>query len=249
MERPIQSPSPAPSTRSVLTSQRFEEIAMTTPTTTTTPATTVRAMPSGLDRAPGPQAPGPVIANVSMSLDGFVADPKGGVAELFAWYTSGEEAVSMPGDQREFHVSRASAQLLRESVAQTGALVCGRRLFDLTHGWSGRHPTGAPVYVVTHQPPSDYPHDNATFVTDGVAAAIEQAHAAAQGRSVAIASADIARQCVDLGLLDAIKVDLVPVLLGTGIPFLAEVAHITRLADPVITPGRGVTHLYYAVGH
>jgi dihydrofolate reductase len=105
---------------------------------------------------------GPVIANMSMSLDGFVADPNGGVAEVFAWCTAGTETTTTPGD-REFRTSDASAELLREAMARIGALVCGRRLFDLTHGWSGCHPTGAPVYVVTRQPPSDWPHDNATF--------------------------------------------------------------------------------------
>jgi dihydrofolate reductase len=67
-------------------------------------------------------------------------------------------------------------------------------------------------------------------------------------KNVAVASADITRQCLDLGLLDAVIVDLVPVILGTGRPFLA-VADTINLEDPVITAGQGVTHLYYAVRH
>jgi dihydrofolate reductase len=189
---------------------------------------------------------GSVVANMSMSLDGFVESRDGGVGEVFAWTTSGTQSTTSPGD-REFRTSKASAELLREAMAHVGALVCGRTLFDLTHGWNGRHPTGAPVFVVTHSPPADWPHDNATFVSDGVAAAVERAQAVAEGRTVAIASADIARQCLDLGLLDGIMVDLVPVILGAGRPFLAGVTHTVWLEDPVITEGDGVTHLYYAV--
>ena len=190
---------------------------------------------------------GDVVANMSMSLDGFVEDRHGSVADVFGWYDSGKVTVAMPGDEREFRMSAASAEALHASVAQTGALVCGRALFDLTKGWDGRHPAGAPVFVVTHQAPQDWPHPDFTFVTDGVAAAITAARAAAGDRTVAVASADIARQCLDLGLLDAIQIDLVPVILGSGKPFFAGVADPVRLSDPVIIEGQGVTHLRYEV--
>ncbi len=188
-----------------------------------------------------------VIANMSMSLDGFVEDRHGSVQPLFAWYTSGDVAVEMPGDQREFRMSAASAEKLRDAVAQTGALVCGCALFNLTKGWGGQHPAGAPVFVLTHQPLPNWPHPNVTFVTDGVAVAVAEAKAAAGERSVADASANVARQCLDLGLLDAIKVDLVPVILGAGKPFFAGVADTVQLGDPVVTEGEGVTHLLYEV--
>ena len=86
-----------------------------------------------------------VIANMSMSLDGFVEDGSGSVRDLFAWYTAGRSATTMPGDEREFRTSEASAEGLRAAIAATGAILCGRRLFDLTNGWGGRHPAGAPV--------------------------------------------------------------------------------------------------------
>jgi dihydrofolate reductase len=188
-----------------------------------------------------------LIANMSMSLDGFVDDAGGGVGPLFAWYARGDHATRMPGDGREFRTSRASARVLREGVAATGALVCGRRLFDATRGWGGRHPVGAPVFVVTHHPPTDWPHPGFTFVQDGVAAAVEQASAVAGEGRVAVASADVARQCLELGLLDEIHVDLVPVLVGAGKPWFAGLAGVVELEDPAITPGEGVTHLRYRV--
>ena len=83
---------------------------------------------------------GEVIANMSMSLDGFVEDGAGGVQEVFAWSTSGEVDFTVPGGGLTFRTSQATADHLRRAVPETGALVCGRRLFDLTHGWGGRHP-------------------------------------------------------------------------------------------------------------
>ncbi len=188
-----------------------------------------------------------VIANMSMSLDGFVEDRRGSVRDLFAWYTAGSVTTTMPGDEREFRTSEASAETLRDAVEATGAILCGRTLFDLTNGWGGRHPAGAPVVCVTHDPPADWPHPGVTFVSTGVADAVARAKEVASGRTVAVASADVARQCLDLGLLDAIKVDLVPVLLGAGKPFLAGVADVVHLDDPEITRGERVTHLLYRV--
>lgn len=191
-----------------------------------------------------------VIANMSMSLDGFIEDRDGDVRQhLFGWTTSGRQSSTMPGDGREFHTSKASAELLREAMAGIGALVCGRTLFDLTHGWGGQHPTRAPVLVVTHREPTGWTHPAApfTFVLDGVLSAVEQAKAVAGDKMVAIASADIARQCLNQGLLDAVMVDLVPVLLGAGKPWFSGLTDVIQLDDPVITPGEGVAHLLYQV--
>jgi dihydrofolate reductase len=191
-----------------------------------------------------------VIANMSMSLDGFIEDRTGDVGRhLFGWTQRGTARSTMPGDGREFRTSAASARYLQEALTSLGALISGRGLFDVAGGWGGRHPAGVPVFVVTHQIPTDWPYADVpfTFVTEGVAAAVEQAKASAGAKTVAVASADIARQCLELGLLDAIAVDLVPVLLGAGKPWFAGLADVVELADPVITAGDGVTHLVYRV--
>jgi dihydrofolate reductase len=133
---------------------------------------------------------GKVVANMSMSLDGFVEDSNGSVASVFGWLAAGDQPVSAPGDEREFCVSAATADHLRQGFAAGGALVCGRKLFDLTRGWGGRHPAGVPVFVVTHDPPDTWAHPDApfTFVTDGVASAVRQAQQVAGDRTVAVAS-------------------------------------------------------------
>ncbi|MEP6852692.1 MAG: dihydrofolate reductase family protein [bacterium] len=192
-----------------------------------------------------------VVADMSMTLDGFVAGPQDQVEHVFAWMHKGQHEVTAPGDDRTFTVDSASAEHLDRAFRSVGALVCGRRLFDLTHGWSGKHPVGAPVYVVTHTAPDDwaYPEAPFTFVTDGVESAIRQASATAGDKVVAIASSTIAQQCLDAGLLDVIHVSLVPVLLGGGIRFFDHLrtAPIELEDRPRVIEGIGVTHLEYTV--
>lgn len=191
-----------------------------------------------------------VIANMSMSLDGFIADPSDGVEHLFGWYDNGDVAVPTADARWTFHTSAASAAYLRETFANIGALIAGRRLFDITNGWNGRHPAGVPVFVLTHSVPDGWPRDDApfTFISDGVESAVAQAKAVAGDKIASVASASIAQQCLNAGLLDAIVVDLIPVLLGKGIRFFD---HLTtapvELEDPKVIEGTHVTHLYYRV--
>jgi dihydrofolate reductase len=192
-----------------------------------------------------------VVADMSMTLDGFVADLDDRVDHVFAWTTKGSSMVDVHGTRPAFQVDENTAAELRDGLDQVGALVTGRRLFDMTHGWGGQHPTGVPVYVVTHRAPDDWAHPQApfTFVTDGVESAIAQAKATAGDKIVAVASSTIAQQCLDLGLLDGIRVSLVPVLLGAGIRFFDNLKNTPVLLDdhPRVTPGVGVTHLSYRV--
>jgi dihydrofolate reductase len=193
---------------------------------------------------------GTVIANMSMSLDGFIADRSDDVGPLFDWYRQGPVTTPTADERWSFETDEASARLLRELVGRVGALVCGRRVFDHTHGWDGRHPVGCPVFVVTHRVPDGWPRDDApfTFVTDGAESALAQAQAVAGDRVVAVATPSITQQLLNAGLLDEIHVDLVPVLLGDGIPFFANLRGApVVLEDPVVTPGVRVTHLHYRV--
>ena len=119
---------------------------------------------------------GRVVSHMTMSLDGFTADPQDGVAELFGWYEAGRVSVPSAGERWSFTVDERSAQLLREVLAATGALVCGRRLFDHTSGWDDRHPVGAPVVVVTHRSP----RDAGKWTTITFAGSVESGSAAAR---------------------------------------------------------------------
>src|SRR5689334_8899544 len=130
---------------------------------------------------------GKVIANMCMSLDGFIADPNDGCDELFGWYFSGD-VVTEGAAGATFRTSQASAEVLKDAIASAGALIAGRHLFDITSGWGGMHPIGAPVFVVSHRgAPDGWEHDNFTFVTDGLESAVKQAQAVAGDKNVVIA--------------------------------------------------------------
>lgn len=190
---------------------------------------------------------GKVYTHMSMSLDGFIADPKDGCDELFDWYGAGELTVPGAGGA-SFQVDSGGAELLREFLANTGALVCGRRLFDITNGWNGTHPVGAPVVVVTHRPPADAGTWPTTTFTTSVEEGMARAQDIASGKDVVIASAAIAAQALELGLVDEVCVSLVPVLLGAGIPYFGGPAGAPhRFDDPVVVPGTRATHLRYTV--
>lgn len=192
---------------------------------------------------------GKVFTHMTMSLDGFIADPQDQVGELFDWYEIGEVTVPNPNEEISFQVDEASAEALRELTGNTGALVAGRRLFDIASGWDDNHPVGAPVVVVTHRAPEDaatrWPRT--TFV-DGVEAAITKARQIAGDQDVTIASANITQQALDLGLVDEVCVSLVPVLFGEGIPYFAKLDRGHQLLDdPTVVQGRRALHLRYPV--
>ncbi|SFA84380.1 Dihydrofolate reductase [Amycolatopsis marina] len=191
---------------------------------------------------------GKVFSHMTMSLDGFIADPRDRADELFDWYWTGEVTVPSREEGMSFQVDPASADMLREILATTGALVCGRRLFDLTNGWNGSHPVGAPVVVVTHRAPGDTEGWKSATVAGSVEEGITRAREIAGDKDVTIASADIAAQALDLGLVDEVHVSLVPVLLGEGIPYFANLTRAPhRFDDPVVIAGSRATHLKYAV--
>ncbi len=194
---------------------------------------------------------GQVIASASMSLDGYIAKDDNTIGRLFDWLQNGEVEIPTATEDITFHLSPQSAEHWGRWVSRLGALVCGRTLFDFTDGWGGRHTMDTPVVVVTHQVPTEWveAHPDAPFhfVTDGVEAAVAKAQEIAGDRIVAVAAGTIARQCLELGLLDEIAVDLVPVVMGSGRPFFGELSlEDVALGDPsVCVQGDRVTHLVF----
>lgn len=189
-----------------------------------------------------------VIANMSMSLDGFIADPSDGIDQLFGWMGNGDVEVPTAVEWATFRMSQASADYMREALAGVGALITGRHLFDITQGWGGTHPLGVPVFVVTHEAPTDWPHTNTFTFVDSVEEAVRLAKEVAGDKNVVVASSKIAQQCLDAGLLDAVDVDLVPILLGEGVRWFDNLAKApVRLGNPTVIEGNGVTHLAYPV--
>ncbi|RZQ64639.1 dihydrofolate reductase family protein [Amycolatopsis suaedae] len=195
---------------------------------------------------------GKVITGGTMSLDGYIAGPgDSGFDLLFQWYGSGDvEIPSASPDVPPFRVSAASAELIKREYADMGALVVGRHLYDLTNAWGGRHPLDVTTVVLTHQRPADRPDDeNFVFVTDGIEAAVAKAKELAGDRDVAVNGGQMARQCLEAGLLDEVGVELVPVVLGAGTPLFADlgIAPVQFDGPTTVVQGTGVTHLRYRV--
>lgn len=187
-----------------------------------------------------------VVADMSMSLDGFAAGPGDRIDEVFSWMSGGEVTVVSENPALGYEVDEASAEQLRG--ANVKALVIGRRTFDLAGGWDGKHPVGAPVWIPTHDPPQGWEDAPFTFVTAGVEAAVRQASEHAGDGIVGVAGASIVRQALNAGLLDAVRVSLVPYLLGAGVPYFSGLEGApVKLGQPQVVEGKGVTHLYYEV--
>lgn len=211
------------------------------------------------DHAPQPPRRDPTPAGIvftqaAVSLDGFIAGPgHSGFDHLFAWCAAGEiETPSADPRRLTYRTNADSAAYLRAMIDDTGAAVVGRTLFDLTNGWDGKHPLGTPIFVVTHRAPLDWADTDGgtpfTFVTDGIHSAIEKAKAAAGGRNVAVGPGSIVAQALQAGLIDELRLDLVPVTLGGGIRMLDGLPEGPRtFSTPRVVLGTGVTHLIYRV--
>jgi dihydrofolate reductase len=197
---------------------------------------------------------GKVVTGGTVSLDGYIAGPNNsGMEHLFAWFDGGDNEVTSVDPQFHARMSEPDYRFFLDRNQSIGVHVIGRRMFDLTDGWGGRHPFDKPIVVVTHSLPEPWvaAHPDApfTFVTDGVSSAIEQARAIAADRNVDVTAGKLASQCLELGLIDEVWFDLVPVLLGSGVPFFDELkaAPILLEGPDLIVEGSRVTHLRYQV--
>lgn len=196
---------------------------------------------------------GTVGAGFSMSLDGFIAGPNDEVDRVFAWMFRGDTDVKLTrGDQGiDLKVSSEGAEQFEDMTQSIGAIVSGRRMFDVAGAWGGKHPLNVPIVVLTHHPPQEWinkPDSPFTFVTDGVESAVAKAKEIAGDKSVGVGGADVTRQCLKLGLLDDIGIDLVPVLLGSGVRLFEHLGiEPIELEITGVTEDVGVTHLRYRV--
>jgi dihydrofolate reductase len=148
-----------------------------------------------------------VIGGMTVSLDGFFEDADGSADALY------QDLEALQG-----------TAYLKAIQAETGAGLMGRRTFDMAgdpDSYADSYELQVPLFVVTHRPPDRAPKRNErlffTFVTDGVEAAVEQAAAAAGDKAVqVVGGADLNRQLLAAGLVDELRIDVMPVLLGGG---------------------------------
>lgn len=192
-----------------------------------------------------------VIAGFSMSLDGFVAGPGDRVEEVFKWYSMGDASATVSSGDQEFKMSREGADHIEKGAQGAGVLVTARRTFDLAHAWGGRHPMNVPVVVVTHRVPAEWASKKDspfTFVTEGVAAAIAKAREIAGDKDVVVGAPSVLQQCIQLGILEEISIDLAPVVLGGGVRLFDHLGtNPLELEIASVSGTRAVTHITYRI--
>ena len=116
----------------------------------------------------------------------------------------------------DFRPGSAESRIVFDESMSTGALITGRRTGDFAGYWGGDHHDGVPIFVPTHKAPADNPYPRVHYVTEGIAACVERAKAAADDRDVMMHGAYAAQERLKAGLLDVIEIQIVPVLLGQG---------------------------------
>ena len=183
----------------------------------------------------------------SVSVDGFIAAEDDDPGPLFEWLTSGDVPLDESGYLK---VSQSSYDYLRPYWDEIGVTVAGRHVFEMTDGWDGTPPSGIDhVVVVTHRgTPEDWERNAAFHVVEGVEAAVAEAQELAGDRIVEVAAGDVGGQALALGLVDEVRMDVVPVVLGSGKRYFGSVdaQHLLEDADRVIQGDR-VLHLRYRV--
>jgi dihydrofolate reductase len=184
---------------------------------------------------------GKTILGKTMSLDGFINDRNGDVSRLFT-------------DLDELR----KTEVLQESIRDTGAVVMGRRAYDMADGDFTDYEFQVPIFVLTHEVPEKVAKGENerltfTFVTDGVESAIEKAKAASLRSGgdkdvTVIGGANTAQQCIRARLLDEIQIDLMPLLLGEGLRLFEHLgAEEIELEKTEVIDAPTRTHLRFRV--
>jgi dihydrofolate reductase len=208
---------------------------------------------------------GTFFLDITISLDGYVAGPnqtleeplgKGG-EELHEWLFGAKGWRERHG--REGGDEGVDSDIVRETVANVGATIMGRKMFSGGSGswesdpnadawWGDDPPFHTPVFVLTHHARESVPKQGGTtyhFVTDGIEAALAQAREAAGDKKVQLAGgAEVAQQYINAGLLDEMHLHVVPVLLGGGVRLFGDQTGELQRVSTAESP-TGVTHIKY----
>jgi len=190
---------------------------------------------------------GRVVMYASVSVDGFIADENDQPGPLFDWLLSGDVPLDESGVLK---VSQASFDYVRPYWDQVAVTIAGRHVFDITDGWDGTPPSAVDhVVVVTHRGmPEGWDPEAPFHFVDGVEAAVAKAQELAGDRLVEVAAGDVGGQALAAGLIDEVRMDVVPVVFGSGKRYFGSVQAQHLLEDPdVVIQGNRVLHLRYPV--
>jgi dihydrofolate reductase len=210
---------------------------------------------------------GKVFADISMSLDGFIAGPnptlkdplgKGG-EQLHEWVL--KTAAWRKPHGKSGGETGPDGDVFEESMANVGAVIMGRKMFSGGEGpweddpnadawWGDNPPFHVPVFVLTHHAREAVKKKGGTtfnFVTGGIEDALSQAKAVAGDKDVSVAGgASAIQQFIRAGLLDELQIHIVPVLLGGGTPLFDNLGDV-KLEKIRVIDSPMVTHLKFNV--
>jgi dihydrofolate reductase len=191
-----------------------------------------------------------LIVYMSMSLDGFIAGPgddepgRGlgvGGEPLHSWLT---DDGAHPDQLRPTTPANAA---VFDGMLSTGAVLIGRRSWELANSWNGDHHDGVPIFVVTHTEPDFPAPGHGRWVTDDLATAVAAAKAAAGDRDVMTHGATLVQALLREGLVDELAIAIAPVLLGEGRRLFDDLPGVRRLHLLESAEGVGAVHLRYRV--
>lgn len=166
---------------------------------------------------------------VACSIDGFIA----GVNDELDWlppHGNGAEDTFTPFMQ------------------EIGALLMGRRTYDVVHGFDGPWPYGTtPIFVATQR--ALMPKVPTVRAISGpIETLVAQAKRAAAPRDVYIDGGALIRSALDARLIDELVITVIPTVLGKGLPLFAGVTQRHRLSLRSSRPiGAGMVQLTYDV--
>ncbi len=204
--------------------------------------------------------------DISISVDGYIAGPNPSLEdpigvrgdELHEWVLG--SAAWRESHGYEGGEPGPDSDLVAEHIASIGATIMGRRMYSNGEGsweddpkadgwWGDEPPFGHPVFILTHHDREQVVKEGGTtfnYVTDGIRSALEQAREVAGDKDVAIAGgADVAQQYLNAGLVDQVRLHIVPVVLGAGRRLLEGVNPALAWEQVDSQPGKGVTHVTY----
>lgn len=198
-----------------------------------------------------------VVVDLSMSLDGFITGPNDGIElglgeggeRLHDWIIGGK--ANQSGASPRTSAIGSNCEVMDEAYETTGAIVMGRRWFDIGEmPWGDDPPFQVPVFVLTHRVRETIKKGKTTFifVTDGIQSALEKAKAAAGNKDVSVGGANVAQQYLNAGLLDEIQIHLVSIMLGGGVRLFEHLGtEPIELERTRLIEAPDVTHLRFRI--
>jgi dihydrofolate reductase len=193
---------------------------------------------------------GTVFVDMSMSLDGFIARRNDDVDALHQWLY-GLKGFREPHGM-EGGTTDPDSEVIDEAMKRSGAVIVGRRMYELADGWGDNPPFHKPVFVLTHEAREQLAKEGGTtftFVTYGPEGALAQARAAAGDRDISIGGgASTVQQYLRAGLVEEMQIHIVPILLGEGIRLFEGIGpEQVKLETTRVIESPAVTHLRFRV--